>query len=90
MDKNSKTRSILIIVAKYAIRAFFGLLALFWALLVYVSLTPAMEEYPCEGDPKEDSITPLVIMVVIHILFFCVAWYATRNMSGKKDYLDKG
>ena len=66
-------------IIDYAIRVWFGLLALIWLFEVYVCVTPPATDGPCEAGEEEWSTSTVVLIAAIHVLVFCLAWYATRK-----------
>ena len=76
-------------IIDYAIRIWFGLLALIWIFEVYVTVTPPITDGPCEAGQEEWSTSTVVLIAAIHVLVFCLAWYATRKKPDKNMEITK-
>ena len=70
-------KSILIIIARWAIRFVFGFITLIWLFQIYVCLTPPATD--CYDASQDMSTTKVIIIAIIHLLLFCFICYLTRD-----------
>ena len=66
-------------IFKYTIRIVVGLFTLFWGLATWATLTPAMEEYPCEPMKVAFSATTYALIAAVSLITLCFVWYRTKD-----------